>query len=91
MDPTINQAIATASKGDYLNSEDDASLLSNFFVQVLQNSIKYSTVETMRVISDKTRFSSGRFSRRRDRSRPPPRASHSVSCGTRTSATYGSR
>jgi hypothetical protein len=58
VDPTINQAIATASNGDYLNSEDDASLLSNFFVQVLQNSIKYSTVETMRVISDKTRFSS---------------------------------
>jgi hypothetical protein len=56
VDPTINQAVATASGGFYLNLEPGVldTTLNNFFVQVLQNMHKYSTVETQRVISDKT-------------------------------------
>lgn len=58
VDPTINQAVATASGGFYLNYDpalsatDFNTVLNNFFVQVLQNMHRYSTVETQRIISD---------------------------------------
>jgi hypothetical protein len=51
IDPTINQAIATASGGFYLNSEYDGTVLTNFFTEVLQNFIKFSSVETYRMLS----------------------------------------
>jgi hypothetical protein len=56
VDPTINQAVATASGGFYLNLDPSVSdaALNNFFVQVLQNMHKYSTVETQRIVSDTT-------------------------------------
>jgi hypothetical protein len=54
INPTINQALANASGGFYLNSEYDSNILSSFFTEVLQNFIKYSTVETYVMISDKT-------------------------------------
>jgi hypothetical protein len=56
VDPTINQAVSTASNGFYLNTEDDAAILPNLFVQVLQNAVKYSSVETLRVIADQASF-----------------------------------
>jgi hypothetical protein len=56
VDATVNQAVATASNGFYLNTEDDDAILPNLFVQVLQNAVKYSSVDTLRVIADKTRF-----------------------------------
>ncbi|WP_457353960.1 outer membrane beta-barrel protein [Roseateles sp. P5_D6] len=54
VDPTINQGLATTTGGFYLNTEVDDSLLNDFFLQVLQNFHKFATVETLRVISDKT-------------------------------------
>lgn len=54
VDPTINQALANATGGFYLNTEDNAAILPNLFVQVLQNTLKYSTVETLRVLADNT-------------------------------------
>ena len=57
IDPTLLQNVATASNGLYLNSEVASDVLANFFLQVLQNSVKYATVETMRVVKDSTRAS----------------------------------
>lgn len=57
VDPVLNQQLATATGGYYLNTEVDDSLLNNFFLQVLQNTHKFSTVETYRVLSDSARFS----------------------------------
>ena len=57
INPTINQAIADASQGFYLNSEYDTAILSNFFLEVLQNFIKFSTVETYRMVSSKASLS----------------------------------
>jgi hypothetical protein len=56
VDPAVNQNVANASHGLYLNVESggDVAKLPNFFVQVLQNFIKYSTVETLRIIADNT-------------------------------------
>jgi hypothetical protein len=56
VDPAVNQNVANASNGLYLNVESggDVAKLPNFFVQVLQNFIKYSTVETLRIIADNT-------------------------------------
>ncbi len=55
VDPTINQQVSAASNGFYLNTEDDASILPNLFVQVLQNAVKFSSVETLRVVKGVTR------------------------------------
>jgi hypothetical protein len=57
INPTINQNMATASGGFYLNSEYDPAILSNFFTEVLQNFIKYSTVETYLMVSKQTSLS----------------------------------
>lgn len=54
VDATINQQASIASNGFYLNTEDDAAVLPNLFVQVLQNAVRFSSVETLRVISDVT-------------------------------------
>ena len=48
--PQINQDVATATKGFYINSEDDAALLSPFFLELLQNFVKFSTWETHRLV-----------------------------------------
>lgn len=49
VDPTINQNLATAANGFYVNTETDAGKLPTFFLELLQNFIKYSTVETLRI------------------------------------------
>jgi opacity protein-like surface antigen len=51
VDAAFNQALATATGGAYANTETDASMMSTFFLQALQNFIKYSSVETFRLAS----------------------------------------
>jgi hypothetical protein len=48
----INEDIATATKGFYINTEDDADKLSPFFAELLQNFVKFNTWETARMVSD---------------------------------------
>jgi hypothetical protein len=55
VDPVINQNVSIASNGFYLNTEDDLAVLPNLFVQVLQNAVKYSSIETLRIIADTVR------------------------------------
>lgn len=50
--PAINQDLATATGGYYINSEDDAALLSPFFLELLQNFVKFNTWETHRLIHE---------------------------------------
>ena len=57
VDPTVNQQVADASDGFYFNTEDDATILPNLFVQVLQNAVKFSSVETLRIVKGTTRSS----------------------------------
>jgi hypothetical protein len=45
----INQDLATATKGFYINTEDDASQMSPFFLELLQNFVKFNTWETTRL------------------------------------------
>src|SRR5262249_10913026 len=40
VDPTINQNLATAANGFYVNTETDAGKLPTFFLELLQNFIK---------------------------------------------------
>jgi len=47
----INQNIANASGGFYINTEDNADLLKPFFLELLQNFLKFNTYETVRMIS----------------------------------------
>ena len=49
----VFQDLTTATGGFYLNSEDNAGLLRPFFMQILQNFIKFSTWETVRLVSEK--------------------------------------
>lgn len=49
----INQDIATATQGFYINSEDDAALMSPFFLELLQNFIKFNSWETYRLVHEK--------------------------------------
>jgi hypothetical protein len=48
--PQINMDLADATGGFYINSEDDAGLMSPFFLELLQNFIKFNTWETHRLI-----------------------------------------
>jgi len=54
VDPTVSQNVSNASNGFYLNTETDASNLPDLFLQVLQDGLRFSTIETLRVISDTT-------------------------------------
>ncbi len=49
----VFQDLTTATGGFNLNSETDAGLLRPFFMQILQNFIKFSTWETVRLVSEK--------------------------------------
>lgn len=53
VNPVILQQIAGASGGFYMNSQTDASVLPTFFLELLQNFVKFSTVETLRMASNK--------------------------------------
>ena len=54
VDPAIAQAIAT---GFYLNTEINYPLLSPFFLELLQNFLKFNSYETVRIISEPTPYS----------------------------------
>jgi hypothetical protein len=41
----------------YMNTEDDAALLSPMFLEILQNFIKFFSYETVRIISERTPYS----------------------------------
>lgn len=47
VEPAINQALAEAGDCFYLNSEDDASDMSMFFINVLQNFLATNTWQTL--------------------------------------------
>ncbi len=49
--PAIIQAVASASGGFYMNTEEDVGLLSPFFLELLQNTLKFNSYETLRLIS----------------------------------------
>jgi hypothetical protein len=55
----INQDIAIKSKGFYLNTEEPggANLLSPFFLELLQNFLRFNSYETVRMISETTSYS----------------------------------
>jgi VWA domain-containing protein len=53
----INQAIAQAANGFYLNAETNGNLLKPYFQELLQNFLRFNSYETVRVISDKTPYS----------------------------------
>jgi hypothetical protein len=55
IDPTINQSLATATGAFTMNTETDAAVLPNYFLEVLQNFIHFSTVETLRMVSASAR------------------------------------
>ncbi len=56
VDPVINESLAAATNGFYLNTEDHTAILPNLFVQVLQNSVKFGSVETLRILSESVVF-----------------------------------
>lgn len=47
----INEDIASATSGFYVNSEISAESLRTFFIELLQNFIRFNTVETARLVS----------------------------------------
>jgi hypothetical protein len=47
----INEDIATATKGFYINTETNAELLRPYFLELLQNFLKFNTHETVRMIA----------------------------------------
>lgn len=52
----INEDIATATGGFYINSEVNSELLRPFFMELIQNFIKFNTWETFRLISGKVEW-----------------------------------
>src|SRR5262249_36836550 len=54
LNPAIDQQIANATLGFYLNNEANPSLLQPFFLQLLQNFVRFNSYETVRLISAKT-------------------------------------
>lgn len=56
--PAVNHGISRATGGFYVNSEtDDASILSIFFIELLQNFVRFNTWETVHIAS--ARFQPG--------------------------------
>jgi hypothetical protein len=53
----VNQQIAGASGGFYLNTEDTPRLLSPFFIELLQNVLKFNSYDTVRLVSKTTPYS----------------------------------
>ncbi len=53
-DDSIVQPVATNSGGFYINTELDMDQLSPFFLELLQNVLKFNSYETVRIISGKT-------------------------------------
>lgn len=51
----INQDVATATKGFYINSEDNAGQMSPFFLELLQNFVRFNSWETYRMLSGQVR------------------------------------
>jgi hypothetical protein len=51
--PQINQDIATATRGFYVNSEDNSGLLSPFFLELLQNFVHFNSWEIYRLVSER--------------------------------------
>lgn len=54
VDDSIIQPIATNSGGFYINTETDAGLLRPFFLELLQNILRFNSYETAKMISGKT-------------------------------------
>jgi len=55
--PAIEQDIANATLGFYLQTETDAGVLSPFFLELLQNVLKFYSYDTVRLISRTTPYS----------------------------------
>jgi hypothetical protein len=55
--PAIEQDIANATLGFYLQTEMDAGVLSPFFLELLQNVLKFYSYDTVRLISRTTPYS----------------------------------
>jgi hypothetical protein len=49
--PAVIQSIAHVAGGFYVNTEDDVGQLSPFFLELLQNVLKFNSYETLRLIS----------------------------------------
>jgi hypothetical protein len=49
----IDQAISQSSLGFYLHTDTDGNLLSPFFLELLQNFLKFNSYDTVRLISDR--------------------------------------
>ncbi|HEU4416279.1 MAG TPA: choice-of-anchor X domain-containing protein, partial [Candidatus Angelobacter sp.] len=54
VEAAINQNLANHTLGFYLNTEDTPRLLSPFFLELLQNVLKFNSYETVRMISKTT-------------------------------------
>ena len=49
--PIINQNIAIATGGFYINAEEQFEFLRPFFLELLQNFLRFNTLETVRMVS----------------------------------------
>jgi len=52
IDPTIFTELASTGTGFYINSEADPNDLKLFFLELLQNFLRFNTIETTRLVSD---------------------------------------
>ena len=48
----INQDVANATRGFYINSEDNVGQMTPFFLELLQNFVRFNSWETYRMISE---------------------------------------
>ena len=53
----VNQAIANNSKGFFINNETSPTLLRPFFLELLQNFLKFNSYDTVRMVSESTPYS----------------------------------
>jgi len=51
VDPAITNQITNATLGFYLNTTNNAALLRPFFLQLLQNFVRFNSYETVRLVS----------------------------------------
>lgn len=51
VDAQINQDVAAATRGFYINSEDNAGQMTPFFLELLQNFLRFNSWETYRMVS----------------------------------------
>lgn len=56
VEPQTNEMLANATGGYYINAEEDDEFLRPFFLQTLQNFLRFSSVETLRSVSDVVTF-----------------------------------